>query len=99
MTEIEKAQLEGRLQVARAAETAIAHAREAVELADKLTPKKVAERIVGDAMIGALALAMGAPGESIMAQAAERHAGKFIDGIKETLKANLAAKEKIYAEC
>jgi hypothetical protein len=99
MNEVEKAQLEGRLQVARAAETAISNAKQAVELAEKLTPKKVAERIVGDAMIGGLALAMGAPGESILAQAAERHAGQFIDGIKATINAHLAAKEKAYAEC
>jgi hypothetical protein len=99
MNEVEKAQLEGRLQVARAAEKAIAHAKESLEIAEKLTPKKVAERIVGDAMLGALAIAMGTPGETLLAQAAERNAASFIDGIKETLKANLAAKEKAYAEC
>jgi hypothetical protein len=98
MNEVLKAQLEGRLQVARAAEKAIAHAKESLEIAEKLTPKKVAERIVGDAMIGAMALAMGAPGETLLAQAAERNAATFIEGITATLKANLEAKERAYAD-
>lgn len=98
MTTEELVAMEERIAKHKAQQLAVERAKEAIAEAAAITPESVAMYGARSCDIAMMMTRLSGHHKSLLEQAAEMHAQKFIDDIKCQLRAHLAVQEKKLAE-